>query len=46
MELIRRTDSRATVRGGAYSSYPRNSFQRPKADALKFLAECIKIYGS
>jgi fructose-bisphosphate aldolase, class I len=32
--------------GGFGSIIGRNSFQRPKADALKFLAEVMKIYGS
>jgi class I fructose-bisphosphate aldolase len=32
--------------GGFGSIIGRNSFQRPKPDALKFLAEVMKIYGS
>ena len=31
--------------GGFGSIIGRNSFQRPKADAIKFLAECMKIYA-
>ncbi|MFN2425632.1 MAG: class I fructose-bisphosphate aldolase [Candidatus Binatia bacterium] len=31
--------------GGFGSIIGRNSFQRPKADALKFLAACMKIYA-
>ena len=39
-------DVRAIREGGGYGSIiGRNSFQRPRAEALKFLDTVMKIYG-